>query len=108
MVTEVISLEEGENIDNAKEKFSWYRFGALPVTSSDDSIRGVVTYRGPPRPVGTVAANWDASFNRRIEASTVTPVCPPETTFSIIAYRYTIRLILRTDFSSIMLATALT
>lgn len=45
MVTEAISLEEGENIDKAKEKFSWYRFGALPVTSSDDSIRGVVTYR---------------------------------------------------------------
>ncbi len=45
MVTQVINLEETDTIDDAKEKFSRYRFDALPVTSSDDSIRGVVTYR---------------------------------------------------------------
>lgn len=45
MVTQVISLEQGDTIDDAKEKFSRYRFDALPVTSADDIIRGVVTYR---------------------------------------------------------------
>ncbi len=45
MVTQVISLEEGDTIDDAKEKFSRYRFDALPVTSAEDIIRGVVTYR---------------------------------------------------------------
>jgi len=45
MVTQVISLEETDTIDDAKEKFSRYRFDALPVTSSDDVIKGVVTYR---------------------------------------------------------------
>jgi len=45
MVTQVISLEEIDTIEDAKEKFSRYRFDALPVTTEDDVIRGVVTYR---------------------------------------------------------------
>lgn len=45
MVTQVISLEETDSIDDAKEKFERYRFKALPVTTEDDVIRGVVTYR---------------------------------------------------------------
>ena len=45
MVTQVIGLDETDTIEDAREKFSRYRFDALPVTSADDSIRGVVTYR---------------------------------------------------------------
>lgn len=45
MIAQVISLEETDTIDDAKEKFSRYRFDALPVTTSDDAIKGVVTYR---------------------------------------------------------------
>ncbi|KAA0895401.1 magnesium transporter MgtE N-terminal domain-containing protein [Oryzomonas rubra] len=45
MVTQVISLEETDTIEAAKEKFSRYHFDALPVTTPDDIIRGVVTYR---------------------------------------------------------------
>ena len=45
MVTQVISLEETDIIDDAKEKFARYRFDALPVTSPEDVIKGVVTYR---------------------------------------------------------------
>jgi Mg/Co/Ni transporter MgtE len=45
MVTQVISLEETDTIADAKEKFERYRFHALPVTTADDVIRGVVTYR---------------------------------------------------------------
>ncbi|HEX9078256.1 MAG TPA: CBS domain-containing protein [Desulfuromonadaceae bacterium] len=45
MVTQVISLEETDTIDDAKEKFARYRFDALPVTSPEDVIKGVVTYR---------------------------------------------------------------
>ena len=45
MVTQVISLEGTDTIDDAKEKFARYRFDALPVTSPEDVIKGVVTYR---------------------------------------------------------------
>jgi Mg/Co/Ni transporter MgtE len=45
MVTQVISLEETDSIEDAKEKFSRYRFDSLPVTTVDDEIRGVVPYR---------------------------------------------------------------
>jgi CBS domain-containing protein/sporulation protein YlmC with PRC-barrel domain len=45
MITQVISLEETDTIEDAREKFSRYRFDALPVTSGDDNIRGVVPYR---------------------------------------------------------------
>ncbi|TWJ18840.1 magnesium transporter MgtE N-terminal domain-containing protein [Geobacter argillaceus] len=45
MVTQVISLEEIDSIEDAREKFSRYRFDALPVLSADDVIRGVLTYR---------------------------------------------------------------
>jgi magnesium transporter len=45
MVTQVISLEETDTIDDAKEKFSRYRFDALPVTTAEDIIRGVITHR---------------------------------------------------------------
>lgn len=45
MVTQIISLEETDTIDDAKEKFSRYRFDALPVITEDDIIRGVVTFR---------------------------------------------------------------
>jgi Mg/Co/Ni transporter MgtE len=45
MTTQVIYLEEGDSIGCAKEKFDRYGFGALPVTTTDDVIRGVVTYR---------------------------------------------------------------
>ncbi len=45
MITQVISLEETDSIEDAREKFSRYRFDALPVLSADDVIRGVLTYR---------------------------------------------------------------
>jgi CBS domain-containing protein/sporulation protein YlmC with PRC-barrel domain len=45
MVTQVISLEETDTVEDAREKFSRYRFDALPITSKDDVIKGVVTYR---------------------------------------------------------------
>ena len=45
MTTQVAYLEEGDSISDAKEKFSHYGFGALPVTDADDVIHGVVTYR---------------------------------------------------------------
>ncbi|MDR3579456.1 MAG: CBS domain-containing protein [Oryzomonas sp.] len=45
MVTQVISLEETDTIEDAQEKFERYRFDALPVTTADDVIKGVVTYR---------------------------------------------------------------
>jgi magnesium transporter len=45
MVTQVISLEETDTVEDAREKFSRYRFDALPVTTVDDVIKGVVTYR---------------------------------------------------------------
>jgi len=45
MVTQVISLEETDTIEDAKEKFTRYHFDALPVTTPDDVIKGVVTYR---------------------------------------------------------------
>ncbi|MGD0585474.1 MAG: CBS domain-containing protein [Oryzomonas sp.] len=45
MVTQVISLEETDTIEDAKEKFIRYHFDALPVTTADDVIKGVVTYR---------------------------------------------------------------
>lgn len=45
MVTQVISLEETDTIEDAREKFARYNFDALPVTTADDVIKGVVTYR---------------------------------------------------------------
>lgn len=45
MTTQVINLEEGDSINEAKEKFTRYGFGALPVTDADDIIHGVVPYR---------------------------------------------------------------
>ena len=45
MATRVISLEETDTIEEAKDKFSRYRFDALPVVNSGDVIIGVVTYR---------------------------------------------------------------
>jgi len=45
MVTQVINLEENDTIGDAREKFTRYHFDALPVTTADDVIRGVVTYR---------------------------------------------------------------
>jgi flagellar motility protein MotE (MotC chaperone) len=45
MVTQVINLEETDTIEDAKEKFTRYHFDALPVTTADDVIKGVVTYR---------------------------------------------------------------
>jgi len=45
MITQIICLEETDTIEEATEKFSRYRFDALPVVSADDVIKGVVTYR---------------------------------------------------------------
>lgn len=45
MTTQVIYLEESDSISEAKEKFTRYGFGALPVTDADDIIHGVVPYR---------------------------------------------------------------
>lgn len=45
MTTQVIHLEEGDSISEAKGKFTRYGFGALPVTDAEDIIHGVVPYR---------------------------------------------------------------
>jgi CBS domain-containing protein len=45
MTTQVISLEGEDSIRDAKEKFTRYGFGALPVTDANDKIHGVVPYR---------------------------------------------------------------
>ncbi|MEI6675350.1 MAG: CBS domain-containing protein [Verrucomicrobiota bacterium] len=45
MTTQVVYLEEGDSISEAKDKFTHYGFGALPVTDTDDIIHGVVPYR---------------------------------------------------------------
>ena len=45
MVTQVISLEESDSIEDAREMFSRYRFDALPVTNAENIITGVVMFR---------------------------------------------------------------
>lgn len=45
MTTQVISIETGDSISEAKEKFSRYGFSALPVVDADEVIHGVVLYR---------------------------------------------------------------
>jgi CBS domain-containing protein len=45
MTSQVIYLEEGDSISEAKEKFTRYGFGALPVTDANDIIHGVMPYR---------------------------------------------------------------
>ncbi len=45
MTTQVVYLEEGDSISDAKVKFSHYGFGALPITDTNDIIHGVVPYR---------------------------------------------------------------
>ena len=45
MTADVVSLNPDETIAEASEQFSRYNFRALPVTTEDDVIIGVVTYR---------------------------------------------------------------
>ncbi len=45
MTTQVISIEQGDSINEAKEKFTRYRFSALPVVDAEELIHGVVLYR---------------------------------------------------------------
>jgi magnesium transporter len=45
MTTQVITLHESDTIDEAEEKFTRYRFDALPVVGNDNVIKGVVPYR---------------------------------------------------------------
>jgi Mg/Co/Ni transporter MgtE len=45
MNTQVISLDPGDTVAWAAEKFLRYGFRALPVTTEDDLIVGVVPYR---------------------------------------------------------------
>ena len=45
MTTQVVTLRESDTIDEAEEKFTRYRFDALPVVDNDNLIKGVVPYR---------------------------------------------------------------
>ncbi len=45
MSTQVISLDTGDSISDAEEKFTRYSFSALPVTNANDVIYGVVPSR---------------------------------------------------------------
>jgi magnesium transporter len=45
MTTQVTTLRASDIIDVAEEKFTRYRFDALPVVDNDNVIKGVVPYR---------------------------------------------------------------
>jgi CBS-domain-containing membrane protein len=45
MTTDVVSLNNDDTIAEASTQFLRYGFRALPVTTGDDVITGVVTYR---------------------------------------------------------------
>lgn len=45
MSTQVISLDRGDSISDAEEKFTRYSFSALPVINTDDILYGVVPFR---------------------------------------------------------------
>ena len=45
MSTQVISLDTGDSISDAEEKFTRYAFSALPVINADDILCGVVPFR---------------------------------------------------------------
>jgi Mg/Co/Ni transporter MgtE len=45
MSTQVISLDTGDSISDAEEKFTRYAFSALPVINADDILYGVVPFR---------------------------------------------------------------
>ncbi|MEI8354903.1 MAG: CBS domain-containing protein [Deltaproteobacteria bacterium] len=45
MTTQVITLNQGDDLNKAAEAFVRYGFRALPVTDAEDVILGAVPYR---------------------------------------------------------------